>query len=162
MKSFVIKWRGPYSFEEVAQDYGCGIYAIAGLKYRERDSEPYIQYIGITKVSFSNRLKNHHKLEKVTREQEFWLGELTSDEYDKAELELVEHCLVKWWGPPLNDKKIISEPKEPIVVVSHWFNKNQEVRYKQPSIVKNLHDVISWDGELWRTGNLSKPYETSW
>ncbi|MBF0376975.1 MAG: hypothetical protein HQK72_05785 [Desulfamplus sp.] len=152
--SIIIDWFGTYTLDEISEDRdnGFGLYLATGkLKY-ERDAS--IQYCGITKGGFYNRLRGHHKAHKINREQEFWLGKLIyPNRTSRHFLEIAESIIIYFWQPTLNEKKRFSLPK-PTTLINRWFKTDGSPRYRQHSLCKDLQDVISWDGKLWRTGNL--------
>lgn len=158
MGNFTIKihWSGPYSLDEVNEfDVGNGLYLLTGRRKYQREDE--IQYCGITKGIFSKRFSQHHKMPEISNNLNIWLGEVVypnEDNLSRKHLEMAESIIVYFWQPPLNERKKYNPPS-PTTIISHWFNKNDKPRFNQLSIYKNLHDVISWDGEYWRTGNLS-------
>ncbi|MCG7517940.1 hypothetical protein [Vibrio sp. MMH1-50] len=153
--TIIVKWRGPYNYDDIIEEPELenGLYLATGkLKY-ERES--IIQYCGITEGSYATRFKSHHKIHDITREQEFWLGEVTyPDDASRYFMEMAESIIIYFWQPTLNERKKLSLPK-PITLVNQWYKKNDEPRYRQHSLLKDLDDVLSWDGDVWRTGNLS-------
>ncbi|MFS1438711.1 hypothetical protein [Shewanella sp. 10N.286.48.A6] len=150
----IVDWRGPFSYQEIEEnsDWGNGLYLATGkLKY---EREATIQYCGITEGSFHGRFKNHHKVHEINRQQEFWIGEINyPNDASRHFLEMAESIIIYFWQPELNEKKKISIPK-PITLISKWFKKDSTPRYRQHSMCKELDDVLSFDGESWRTGNL--------
>ncbi|EKL5296831.1 hypothetical protein QPI28_004455 [Vibrio parahaemolyticus] len=153
--TIIVKWRGPYGYDEIIDrpDLENGLYLATGkLKY---EREAMIQYCGITEGSYATRFKYHHKIHEITRDQEFWLGEVTyPEDASRYFMEMAESIIVCFWQPTLNDRKKLYLPK-PTTIINQWFKKNNEPRYRQHSLCKDLDDVISWDGEVWRSGNLS-------
>ena len=150
-----IHWRGPYSYQEVEMlNDGNGLYLFAGKKKYQRE-ESFIQYCGITEGLYRNRFKNHHKLFEINRELEIWLGDINyPTEHSRMHLETAESIIVYFWQPTLNDRKRFNPPY-PTTIISHWFKKDGQPRFNQKRIYKYLSDVICWDGQYWRTGNLS-------
>lgn len=154
MRTFIVHWYGPYSTESLPDqtDWGNGLYLIAGKQAYQRTSE--IQYCGITEGTFQHRITHHHKVDSVVREKTFWFGEF---EYPKrvnrSVLETAEKILIWFWQPDLNERKRISNP-EPTTLLNFWFKPDGSYRTNQQRIYRDLSDVISWDGEKWRTGNL--------
>lgn len=150
----IVDWRGPYSYAEIEEnaDWGNGLYLATGkLKY---EREASIQYCGITEGSFIRRFKSHHKVQEISREQEFWVGVVNyPTEVSRHFLEMAESIIIYFWQPELNERKKVYAPK-PITLVSKWFKKDGTPRRRQHTMCKDLDDVISWDGELWRSGNL--------
>lgn len=150
----IVDWHGPYSYSEVeeAPERGNGLYLATGkLKYGR---EATIQYCGITEGSFIGRFKTHHKVHKINREQEFWLGTIQyPGDASRYFLEMAESIIIYFWQPALNERKRVHIPK-PITLVNKWFKKDGTPRRRQHTMCKHLDDVISWDGELWRSGNL--------
>jgi len=152
--TIIVNWRGPLLYNEIEEnpDWGNGLYLATGkLKY---DRESTIQYCGITEGSFIKRFKNHHKVHEINREQEFWIGSVNyPNDATRHYLEMAESIIVYFWQPELNERKKLSMPK-PISIINKWFKKDNSPRLRQHPMCKDLSDVISWDGELWRSGNL--------
>ncbi|MGC2238596.1 MAG: GIY-YIG nuclease family protein [Pyrinomonadaceae bacterium] len=154
MRTFIINWYGAYTFEEIEYhpDFGNGIYLITGKQKYQRDSE--IQYCGITKDSFYNRIKTHHKKDFIFKEQKFWLGKFLYPKiFDRSDLETAEKIIIYFWQPKLNERKRIAPPT-PTTILNFWFKKDGTSRLNQLAIYRDLADVISWDEVNWRTGNL--------
>ena len=154
-KTIILHWKGPFTYDELEKDklMKFGVYLATG-KLKNKQTEE-IQYCGITEGSFFKRIKNHHKVHEINREQKFWLA---SDAYSKktkrSRLEIAESIIIYFWQPSLNERKKAYSPS-PVTVVNYWFKKNGEPRLRQHSLCKDLDDVLSWDGRFWRTGNLS-------
>lgn len=150
----IIDWQGPYNYSEIEEnpDWSNGLYLATGkLKY---EREATIQYCGITEGSFIGRFKRHHKVHEINRGQEFWLGTVKyPEDTSRHFLEIAESIIIYFWQPALNDRKKAFPPK-PITLINKWFKKDGSPRLRQHTMCKHLSDVISWDGELWRNGNL--------
>ncbi|OOF43376.1 hypothetical protein [Rodentibacter trehalosifermentans] len=159
----LIHWFGPFSLDEILEnsEWGrkTGLYlGIGKTKGSRNDSE--ILYCGISEQSYASRFKNHHKLPFITREQEIWLGQIISTPYPsnngayKAYLKEPERLLTYFMQPELNDKNTILVPRAG-TVLNCWFKQNGQPRKKRVSATHNLPDLISWDGNKWRSGNLT-------
>ncbi|WP_421549611.1 hypothetical protein [Pseudomonas sp. QD4] len=152
--TLIVEWRGPLTLEEIESnpEWSNGLYMATGrLKYERSAS---IQYCGITEGSFFSRLRYHHKVDQIFREQRFWLGSVKyPSEVSRHYLELVESMIIYFWKPALNERKKLSSPKS-ITLINRWFKKDNTPRYRQHTLCKDIEDVISWDGNLWRLGNL--------
>jgi len=152
--TLIVDWRGPFTLEDIERDpeLSNGLYLATGkLKYQRSAN---IQYCGITEGSFFNRLRYHHKVHEIFKEQQFWLGSIRyPNEASRRYLELVESMIICFWKPKLNEKKKFAAPKS-ITLINKWFKKDYTPRYRQHTLCKHLDDVISWDGKLWRLGNL--------
>lgn len=153
-----IHWSGAYTLddEEQLKARGNGLYLLTGKRSgRGYKDEIGIQYVGITELSFLNRFKDkNHKIHTI-KELEIWCGEIQyPHRVTREHLELSESLIVYYWQPNLNERKKVYPPSN-TTIVSHWFKKNDEPRLRQHTVLKKLHDVISWDGTHWRVGNLS-------
>lgn len=150
----IVNWRDPFSYDEIESnpDLGDGLYLATGkLKHKREET---IQYCGITEGSFIRRFKSHHKLHNINRDKKFWIGKVQyPDEASRYYLEMAESMIIYFWQPELNEMKKISLPK-PITLINNWYKKDYTPRYRQHPMCKYLADVLSWDGELWRSGNL--------
>lgn len=159
LRTIVIGWEGPHSLESVYEsDLGNGLYFVSGRMKHERKDR--IQYFGITKRPYSERLKERdHAVKQVTKNRQIWLGQIEyPGRFTRAHLELAEGCLIYFWGESnLNKNKLVKPPK-PVCLISRWLKRDREVRWNRLSIYKDLPDVLWWDGEYWRTGNLKPPY----
>lgn len=152
-----ISWKGPFTLDEIeCSDFNNGLYLLAGKRLYER--EKTIQYCGITEGFYKNRFKKHHKLIEITRELEIWIGSISfPTNSTRTHLEIAEKIIIYFWQPELNERKRFSLPR-PTTVISNWYKKNGDPRFNQKNIYSNLSDVLSWDGDYWRIGNL-KLYE---
>jgi hypothetical protein len=154
-KTIILHWTGPFKYEDLENnpDLRCGVYLATGkLKYKQTKE---IQYCGITEQKFICRIKNHHKVFEINREQEFWLAEMVYPvSCSRTLLELAESIIIYFWQPALNERKKICQPR-PVTLLNYWFTKEGKPRMRQHTMCKDLDDVLSWDGKLWRTGNLS-------
>jgi hypothetical protein len=61
--------------------------------------------------------------------------------------------LIYFWQPNLNKIGKIW-PSEPVCLVSRWTKLDGSVRRRRDYVYKDLPDVLWWDNEYWRTGNL--------
>jgi len=151
----IVDWKGPYSVEQVSKNaqWGNGLYMFAGKRKYKKTNE--IQYCGITEGSFTGRFAQHHKLHEINRDLQIWLGSASYPQNaSRHYLEMAEAIIVYFWQPALNEKKTVHAPK-PVSVISRWFKQDGLPRMRQHPICKSIDDVLSWDGRLWRTGNLS-------
>ncbi|MFN3069817.1 hypothetical protein ACKWMY_17095 [Serratia sp. J2] len=148
-----INWKGPYTLEQVQNsDIGNGLYLLTGKRPYERVKQ--IQYCGITGGLFRNRFRRHHKLDEITKDLGIWLGEISYPlGFSRVHLEIAESIIVYFWQPNLNERKKYTPPR-PTAIISNWFKCDNSPRINQQEIYADLPDVICWDGELWRTGNL--------
>lgn len=159
MRTIVIGWQGPYTLESVYEsDLGNGLYFISGrMKYERRDQ---IQYFGITERTYRERLRDrHHAVERVTKNRQVWLGQVEyPSRFTRGHLELAEACLIYFWGSSKLNRKKLAKPPKPVCLIARWLKPDGEVRLKRRHIYRDLLDVLWWDGEYWRTGNLYSPY----
>ncbi|WP_029147844.1 hypothetical protein [Methylophilus sp. 5] len=154
--TIIIRWKDPFTHKEVLKsEDGNGLYLLAGIQKHKQLNE--IQYCGITEGKFRTRLNEntHHKLPKIWRELNIWLGEIQYPlEHTRTHLEVAETVIVYFWQPDLNNRKKFRLPR-PTTLISQWYKKDGSPRVRQHSLSKDLPDVLSWDGHHWRTGNLS-------
>lgn len=154
--TIVIHWRGPYrTLAEL--DGGNGLYLLTGRC--KGDHQEWIQYCGITEGLYYNRLYRHHKIEYINDgDLGIWLGQVIyPQDPSRYYLAMAEKILVYFWQPQLNER-LRYYPPEPTNLISQWFHRDGRPRFRQLEIYRDLSDVICWDGEYWRTGNL-KVYE---
>lgn len=154
-KTIIVDWYGPYEREEIENNpnWGNGLYLASGFLKHKQSEE--IHYCGITEGSFADRHSNHHKLPRITRNLKLWLGKIAYPTRPTRQiLELAESIIIYFWQPTLNEKKTANAPS-PVTLISRWYKPDESPRFRQHPMCKNLEDVLSWDGELWRSGNLS-------
>ena len=156
---YAIEWMGPYdSLEEINKQEGsesCFIYLITGrLPY---DREIGIKYVGISKRPVYKRLndKDHQEKQQHIKDKRFWAGRFSVLSYNnlgtkrgRDRAELVEHLLVRYLSnlpgaKMINEKKTLTDPKRPIVIISRWYKKqSEEIRQKKPYTVEDLPDTL--------------------
>lgn len=91
----------------------------------------------------------------MTKNLDIWLCQIDyPHKFKRKHLETAEKIFVYFWQPHLNIRKKISIPEE-TTVISYWFSRDRKPRINQNKLYKELPDVISWDGSIWRIGNLS-------
>jgi hypothetical protein len=94
----------------------------------------------------------------ITKNPTVWLGQIEYPRrFNRKHLELAEGCLIYFWGPNLNRSKLVTPP-ELVCLISRWLKPDGEARKNRLAIYRELPDVIWWDDEYWRTGNLRPPY----
>lgn len=164
-----VNWYGPFDMDHMEDAHELfmenGLYMFTGKTFRQRgDAE--IKYFGITETTYKTRFAQHKRLfsedvaDKVTKDLGIWLGLIDFPlKHTRRHLETAESAFIYFLKPHLNIKKKCSLPEEAIII-SNWFTKDGKARINQSNIYKGLPDVIAWDGEHWRTGNL-KVYENS-
>jgi hypothetical protein len=157
--TIVIGWQGLYTLERIyGSELGNGLYFVSGLTKHKKKNE--IRYFGITERLYRERLKDRrHAVELVTRKRQIWLGQIEYPaSFDRDHLELAEGCLIYYWGVSELNKKKLAKPPKPVCLISRWLKPNGEVRMNRRYIYRDLPDVLWWDGQYWRTGNLKPPY----
>ena len=162
-KSYIIDWSGPYTIDNL-ESYINGnaadcIYLISGLQKYQRGSGQ-VQYCGITQRDVLKRLKDEfHHINEVPRDCQIWMGRFANPAFrrDRHNLESVEHLLIYYEKPFLNDKKKKAPPKEPVVVINRWRDTNDNYRQRRRHPVQEIPDVIMFDGEeFWSADRLIK------
>jgi hypothetical protein len=159
MKLYIVNWFGPYTDENIKScDISLGLYLITGKQKHERSKS--IQYCGIAKLAVHKRISNgHHKKELITRERQYWIGQVVStNKLTRADLEIIEDLIIYFWQPKLNEKKKFKFPS-PTVVLNRWFNTDKVLRHKIKYEGQKLNDVIYWDGKHWHLSNSLKAFE---
>jgi len=128
--AIIVDWYGPYEDRRdaarAARDFaGPGLYLAAGKCAYERIRR--IQYIGITGDLTSRLLRPHHKLDQITKEAEYWLGEVGSvgipgrkAKVTDRRLDLAEWAHSYFLNLPLNERKK-SVPDSPVTVLNRWW-----------------------------------------
>ena len=158
LKTIIIGWRGPYTPEDLhLSDLENGLYFLSGRRKYERQDQ--IQYFGITGGPYRRRLNRwHHAMGQITKNPKIWLGQIESPvRFTRGHLELAEGCLIYFWAPNLNRLKLVTPP-EPVCLISKWLKHDGKIRKNRLAIYRELPDVLWWDGEYWRKGNLKPPY----
>ena len=165
---YALEWFGPYeSIEDIWNDddtQSCSIYLITGKEAYERGSQ-HIKYVGITERVPAKRLsdKDHLRKQEKIRFKKYWVGKFskTSNRNQRVHAELIETLFIRFLFLTdvkiINDKKLKSIPRHPVTVLSRWFLKNSyEHRLHKPTVLKDLPDVIMFDGdEYWASGKLA-------
>lgn len=151
----VIDWYGPFKRDEAlrrakAGEFKDGLYLATGKRKHQRGgSVP--QYIGLSS-KLQSRLAQHKTLPKITRDQQLWLGEVGSANVPGPKvkkttptLDLAEWAIAYFVRLPLNNKKTINPPRQPVSVLSRWWKPD----YENPWIRKrpSCPDFIDYLGE---------------
>jgi hypothetical protein len=154
MKTYVVNWQGPFNDDEIENlKTKFGLYLITGYEKRKRTKK--IHYCGITSLGLSGRIARHHKKDMVTREREYWIGQIVApDNLVRDDLEFVESLIVYFWDPTFNEKKTKNPPHNPTAVINRWYDKDNQLILSKIHEVHALGDVIFWDGQMWHLGNL--------
>lgn len=150
----VIDWVGPYSWSEAASasaDYEDGVYLAIGKTKRQRYSR--LQYIGLAS-NLSSRINGyHHKLEKITRDLEIWLGEVVSPRTPGKKLKVTDRMLdLSEWAHayflqlPLCERKTANPPDGAITVYNRWWNKRSDDTPCKKRPHKDWPDFIEFIG----------------
>ena len=108
-----------------------------------------------TQQTYKQRFDQYHKIWDVTRDLNVWLGEIIyPDTFERHHLETAEKIIVYFWQPELNERLKDYCPTDNATVISQWFKTTGDPRINQSTMLTDLHDVLSWDNEKWRTANL--------
>lgn len=154
LKTIIIRWEGPHTLESVrSSGLRNGLYFLSGRRRYERKDR--IQYFGITKRPYYKRFRDrYHQVNDVTKNLQIWLGQIEYPQtFELEHLKLAEACLIYFWQPDLNKAGKIT-PSKPVCIVSRWTKLDGDVRRNRSAIRKDLPDVLWWDEEYWRIGNL--------
>lgn len=163
----IIEWKGPFLLDELkGREEGNGIYLLTGSKVapssRKRNpiAEDELQYCGITEQQFCKRVKASHEKVKLIDQASLrvWIGCLMyPKEQIRQHLETAEAAFVSFWDIKMNDKKKRYYPKTSVCIVSRWHKPSGNPYKKFPAdikFIKLLNDVLWWDTEEWRVGDL--------
>lgn len=165
---YALEWFGPYeSIEDIWNDddtQSCSIYLITGKEAYERGSQ-HIKYVGITERDPAERLseKDHLRKQEKIKFKKYWVGKFskTSNRNQRTHAELIETLFIRFLFLTdvkiINGKKLKSTPRTPVTVLSRWFLKNSnEHRLHKPTVLKDLPDVIMFDGNgYWASEKLA-------
>lgn len=149
----VVEWYGPYSEEQArdaSSDYGDGIYLAIGKTKNQRTA--HLQYVGLASNLPTRLNGKHHKLPKITRDLEIWLGEVVSPRTPGKKMKVTDRMLdLTEWAHAyflqlrLNDRKKTNPPDRPVTVYNRWWRIDYETPYKQRPH-KEWPDIIDFRG----------------
>jgi hypothetical protein len=149
-----VDWFGPYDLNQAREaaksDYEHALYMCLGLRRHQRTRA--LQYIGIGNSVHTRLQDDHHKLQKVTRERQIWLGEIATAEpsgkklkVTKATLDYAEWLHARFLQLPLNEKKTKALPPRSVSVMNRWFKIDFETpRRNRPH--RDWPDLIDYPG----------------
>ncbi len=152
--AIIVDWYGPYADRRdagrAARDFaGPGLYLAAGKCIYERTRR--IQYVGIAGYLTARLLGYHHKLDRITREAEYWLGEVGSVgipgrkvKVTDRRLDLAEWAHSYFLKLPLNERKK-SPPDSPVTVLNRWWRINFETPWIHRPLAE-WPDLIDYRG----------------
>ncbi|MBK0403063.1 hypothetical protein I5M27_08695 [Adhaeribacter sp. BT258] len=156
LKTVIINWHGPFrSLEDITPEQkGNGLYFLWGKTKGQKNHR--FQYIGITEQNFTDRFKdpNHRCHELRFPESSIWLGHIHyPSRYKRNLLELGENCLCHFAAPDKNKNKLY-QPRKPGCIISQWCTQEGIPRLRRPSLPDYMPEMLWWDTERWRTGNM--------
>ena len=97
---------------------------------------------------------------EISKLSEIWLGEVASigipgkkKQATDLRLDLSEWCHSYFLQLPLNDKKTVNPPKEPVTIINRWWFTDYETkRNRRPH--PDWPDIIDyWGKEVWQVEN---------
>jgi hypothetical protein len=138
----VVHWYGPCDPYNIDKSFGRkGIYILTGKRKYQRNTE--VLYCGITESKINTYIKRHPQLENIFSEQKAWVGNIVHpNPLKRSHLEHAEWLIVYYTQLSLNEKKRESSPREPGILISHWFKPDGSPRINQPYPIRILPDVI--------------------
>lgn len=150
-----INWYGPYldiaSARDAAQaDYDHGLYMCIGMAAYQRKAS--IQYIGIGGKLHRRINAHHHKISKIKRSLNIWLGEVDTAEpsgkrmkVTRTSLDCAEWLHARFMDLPLNEKKTKSPPDRSVTVLNRWWKPDYvTIRKHRPH--PEWPDIIDFPG----------------
>ena len=149
-----------YTLSELQKlEDGNGVYLLTGTKKYSRSTTSItkVLYCGITERRFAVRVnEKHHQVPNIkTTNLRIWIGcPIFPASYERSHLELLETCLVSFWQPELNQKKKAYYPRKPICLVVKWCKPDDSACKRLPDDISELKDVMWWDCNDWRIGDL--------
>lgn len=152
--AIVIDWYGPYwerrSASLAGGDFGPGLYMALGKCAFERTKR--LQYVGTTKKLNVRLARQHDKLDLITKEHEYWLGEVGSvgipgrkAKVTDRRLDLAEWAHSHFLKLPLNERKR-TLPDGPVTVLNRWWRTDYETPWihRPCSLWPDLIDYRGW------------------
>ncbi len=149
-----VDWFGPYNLDEAWRaansDFEHALYMCLGRRPYQRGRA--LQYVGIGNNVQTRLKEDHHKLQKITRERQVWLGEIATAEpsgkrlkVTRATLDYAEWLHARFLQLPLNEKKTKALPPRSVTVMNRWFRKDYETpRRNRPH--PDWPDLIDYPG----------------
>jgi hypothetical protein len=151
-----VNWYGPYRDIDDARkvanyDWLHGLYLGIGKARYERTQS--LQYIGIGGTLATRLSERHHKLSRIVRNREIWLGEIATAEPSgkrmkatPATLDYAEWLHARFLRLPLNDKKTKNLPSRSVTVLNRWFGCDYDTqRGKRPH--RDWPDLIDFPSD---------------
>lgn len=161
-KLYLVKWTGPYSFEQACEQDHNGVYLVFGrLRLGRAPAEPRPLYAGkaFRAGGVGARLREHAPREFHHPDNSWWLGQiLTPAEHSDGDVRAVESMIIFGVGPMCNNRGLYHPPRQASTVISYWYGVNGARRDRNIDAMKHVPDVLTWDGEEWRVADrLSRP-----
>ncbi|HPS31663.1 MAG TPA: hypothetical protein PLZ43_15520 [bacterium] len=153
----IIDWYGPFqkseAFKKIEENsFKKGLYLLTGKVKYQRDKS-CVQYIGLSK-DILKRLKNHEKVDQITKEQKIWLGKVAScgisgkkSKVTDRRIDDAESAMIYFMCPPMNKRKKKNPPQNTTTVVNRWWSsKNRPRRSPEKDEWPRLIDYMGEDG----------------
>lgn len=117
-KLVTVCWRGPYSYQEIDDQSGYGLYLFTGKCKYQRVAR--VQYCGITEQLYLKRFQSHHIIDDIERDLQIWLGQIIVPRRPaRSTLLHAEWAVIYTLQPPLNTQ-CRWRPPEAITILSTW------------------------------------------
>ncbi len=159
----VIRWRGPYSFENACMLPNSGLYLCWG---RNRRGAPPAQakllYCGISDAAggVGSRIKGHENKPFNHPENHWWVGRVHLPTMSTRDhLEAAEWLVVRFTDVEHNWQKTRSDPQFSGYLINEWYTSENNARFRHVGVATAIPDVIGWDpaeGHLRSAASLQR------
>jgi hypothetical protein len=145
----LVRWAGPYSFEEARTLGDPGLYLCWGqMRLGRNAAEPRLMYCGISSASggVGSRIAQHEGKSWAHPENEWWIGRVVFPTDGLREwLEAAEWMIAYFVQPEHNDKLTRSAPRPHLYLVNEWTHTDGRRRKKLSGVCGYIADVIGWN-----------------
>lgn len=145
----VVRWNGPFRFEDACEEGGAGLYLCWGRnRLGAAPAEPKLLYCGISAAAggVGSRIYQHADREFNHPTNDWWLGRVwLPTRSTRKHLEAAEWMVVRFTGTEHNWNKTRSKPKFPAYLVNEWYSAKGEVRLNHVGVAHAVADVLGWD-----------------
>jgi hypothetical protein len=148
-KMMLVRWKGPFEFDEATQIEGPGLYLCWGRnRFGAPPAQDKLLYCGISEDErgIGKRIAAHKKDPYNHPDNHWWVGEVhLPAKSSRGHLEAAEWMVVRFTGTEHNRQKTVSTPAFDCYLINEWYTPEGEARHRHTGVAGAIPDVIGWN-----------------
>ncbi len=153
MEAVVVRWHGPYTFNQASQQTDPGLYLAWGRRRTGRPwKNPRLLYCGLSEDArgVGARVAAHQEAEWAHPDNSWWIGRVHLPAPAlRRHLEVAEWGVIYFANPFFNEKKKARPPKDECYLINEWRHHDGRLRIHQKGkgAAERIPDAICWSPE---------------